>query len=124
MKTTIAILIIVGLTGCAILTFDPVEYDRYITLKMTADAAIPECGTDKINNSVIQLSDLIAHQYVSTSNRSGRVQITTATTEMASLISQLQIRYKEGTPSIGYCQEKLKNISSGATTILHTLGQM
>lgn len=124
MKNTIAMLIIVGLVGCASVTFDPVEYDRYITLKMTADAALPECGTDKINNRVTQLSDLIAHQYVSTSNRSGRGPITTATTEMATLISNLQLRYKEGTPSIGYCQEKLKNISTGATTILHTLGQM
>ena len=124
MKNTIAVLIMVGLVGCASLTFDPVEYDRYVTLKMTADAAIPECGTDKINNSVTQLSDLIAHQYISTLNRSGRGAITDATTEMASLISNLQIRYKEGTPSTGYCQEKLKNISSGASTILHTLGNM
>jgi hypothetical protein len=124
MKRKIAIILLLSLAGCVTLTFDPVEYDRYITLKMVADAAVPECGTDKINTSIDELSALIFHQYVSTSNRSGREQITAATTEMASLIASLQLRYKQGTPSIGYCQEKLKNISTGATSIVQTLGKM
>ena len=124
MNSKIAILIMVSLVSCATLTFDPVEYDRYTTLKMTADAAVIECGTDKIYDSVNVLGNLIAHEYVATSNRTGRGQITAATTEMANLISSLQQRYRDGPPSIGYCQEKLKNISAGATTILQTLGKM
>ena len=124
MKNKIAILLTLSLIGCASLQFDPVEYDRYITVKMISDSAYAECGKPEVVDSINKMSELIGHQYVYTSNRSGRTQITNATTEMAGLISSLQLRYKGTPPSIGYCQEKLKNISAGTTTIVQTLGKM
>ena len=119
------IALILLLTGCSSLTaFDSTEYDRYITIKMTADAAIPECGSAEVKKSIDELGALISHQFVYASYRESRTQIGVATTEIAGLIANLQAKYKTGEPSVGYCQEKLKNISMGTTTILQTLGNM
>ena len=83
--------LILLLAGCSSLTtFDSTEYDRYITIKMTADAAIPECGTAEVKNSIDKLSTLISHQFVYASYRESRTQIGIATTEITGLIANLQ----------------------------------
>jgi len=125
MKNKILVLLLLsGTIGCVGLAFDNLEFDRLINIKILADQAVTECGTDKVKGSIDKLSDLVAHQFVYASNRSSRGQVGIATTELTSLVANLQQRYKLTPPSVTYCQEKLKNISAGTTTIIQTLGNM
>lgn len=117
---------VVMLAGCVSLSFDPKEYDGFVTMKILADEAVKDCGTPKVVDKVNSLQDLITHQTVYSRYRSSRQQITSATTEVYTMIGDLKIRYTDGEmkPSTTYCQEKLKNISQGITNILKTIGTM
>ena len=64
------------------------------------------------------------HQYLYSSYRTGRPQISDASKNLKELVDGLYTRYQSGIPSIGYCQEKLKNVSNGTNIIIKVLGGM
>lgn len=118
-------LVCIGLVGCASLAFDAGEFDRLVSMKIESDRAVMQCGTANAYKSINSLAEMAAHQYVYAQYRSNRQQIDKASTEVSSMIAELNDKYKNGgQPSATYCQVKLADISSGLQTMLKTMGGM
>ncbi len=124
MKKISILMLILSLSACYNLNFDSLEYDRYVTIKQQTDNIISLCGTDSITPKINDLKQSMDHQYLYSSNRQSRPQIATVANELKAMIDGLYTRYQSGTPSKVYCQEKLTNISTGTTAVLHELGRM
>jgi hypothetical protein len=124
MKKKLVIVLTILLSACTNVAFDSLEYDRYITIKEVADHTTTLCGDTNINIVIGSLKTSMDHQYVYSSYRTGRPQIADASKNLKDLVDGLYTRYQSGIPSIGYCQEKLKNVSTGTTLIIKVLGGM
>lgn len=124
MNKTIILLAALTLSGCVSLQFDSLEYDRYISIKETADNAILLCGDSAVLHEVKLLKQSTDHQFLYSSNRSSRPQVATAATNLKTIVDGLYNRYQNGTPTESYCREKLKNVSIGASTVVSTLGRL
>ena len=46
------------------------------------------------------------------------------TKNLKDIVDGLYTRYQKETPSRGYCQEKLKNVSLGSSTVIRALGRL
>ena len=121
---SILIMLILCLPACVSLQFDSLEYDRYITIKEIADTSIQSCNEPTINDRVKELKLLMDHQYLYSFNREARPQVAEAATNLKDIVDKLYNRYKQGQPSVAYCQEKLNNVSLGATTVVRVLGRL
>lgn len=120
----LAIMLVLLLPACTNVAFDSLEYDRYITLKEITDNTAQLCGNSSITLTISTLKKSMDHQYLYSSNRVGRPQVADASKNLKELVDGLYTRYQSGIPSIGYCQEKLKNVSTGTDTIIKVLGGM
>lgn len=111
------------LSACYNITFDPLEYDRYVSIKQLADNAFSECGTPVVVSRINELKQSADHQYLYSSNRANRPHIAHASQELRDIVDGIYARYQTGIPSEVYCQEKLHNISDGTTKIIKELGR-
>lgn len=126
MKKIIILSVLVLMTACYNIQFDSLEYDRYITIKEIADNAIQQCGTPVVIYDISNIKTSMDHQYLYSVNREARPQVASAAASLKELVDGLYNRYASSSepPSIAYCQEKFKNISLGATTVVRTLGRL
>ena len=126
MKKLIVCMFAFVLSACISLSFDPMEYDRYVTLKEQSDQLIPFCADQPyISNQISRMKIAMDHQYIYEQYRGNvRPNVIGASIELKNMIDEMNDRYSKETPSIGYCQEKLRNISLGATVMMRELGRL
>jgi hypothetical protein len=120
------ILISLLLTACASFNFDSTEFNSFITVKEIADNSIKLCGSPAIIPKVQELQRVMDHQFLYSSYREARPDgFIMAATNLKSMIDIMNIRYSgKSVPSVGYCEEKLKDISLGASTIARVVGRL
>lgn len=123
MKKMLILLVILVLPACYNISFDSLEYDRYITIKELADHAATNCADDIALFQISSLKQTMDHQYLYSSNRAGRPRVASATRSLKEIVDGLYESYQQGTPSVLFCQQKTANISSGADIIIKELGK-
>jgi len=124
MKKIFIITSIILLSACVNLQFDSMEYDHYVSIAEMADSAVLLCGSPQVIPEVNRIKEYMDHQYLYSSNRESRPQVSDASKNLKGIIDGLYARYQTGTPSKGYCQEKLRNVSLGSITIVRALGRL
>lgn len=125
MKKILILSAAVLLTACASLQFDALEYDRYITVQEIAQQAQSNCSdTYTIQGQVDELKIAMDHQFSYAQYREAKPQVAEAAKSLKEMIDALHKRYHSDIPTVGYCEEKLKNITLGAQTVARTLGRM
>jgi PBP1b-binding outer membrane lipoprotein LpoB len=112
------------LTGCARLSFDGVEYDRFISINENATQLSASCGKTNIQSDLVLLQKEVNHLNHYEQLRASRKDISLVSNELNSMVNELVARYEKTTPSTTYCIEKLKNITDGSNTILSALGAL
>jgi hypothetical protein len=113
------------LSGCANFVFDPVEFNNMVTVKELTTTAYNQCGTPEAAKPIDQIQRLIDHQLLYSSYREARsVEFNIAIINLKEIADGLSSRYKTEVPSKVYCQEKLKLIASGSSTIARILGRL
>lgn len=128
MKTTLTVLLTTAaLSGCAGLTnsrFDAIEYSRYVDISTSARLAIKQCSdaaSSAVNSRALAVQTDYAIGYSASKVQNKR--ITAAGEELQSLTQELVARYNTQTPSVGYCQLKLGQVSLAAETIATSIGK-
>jgi uncharacterized lipoprotein YajG len=112
------------LTACVNLSYDALEYDRYLSIYEKANNVVSLCGTPAMQQEVSTLKQEMDHQFLYTMYRPSRSHITTAADNLKEIVDGMYIKYQQPiTPSKVYCEEKLRNISDGVTPIITTLGK-
>lgn len=125
MKKILIISVAVLLTACASLQFDALEYDRYITVQEIATQAQQNCAdTYMVQGQVDELKSAMDHQFSYAQYRESKPQVAEAAKSLKEMVDALHKRYHTDVPTVGYCEEKLKNITLGAQTVARTLGRM
>lgn len=114
------------LVGCINLTFDALEFDRYLTIREIAVKANTACDTPDFPLYLGMLKSEVDHQVTYSNYRSGgRPNISSAATELKTIVDGLYDKYKATEePSAEYCRQKTNNISTGAEIIVKELGKL
>lgn len=125
MKTLI-IIPFIFLTGCINLTFDALEFDRYLSIGEIATVATSMCGTTEFPIILSKLKSDVDHQVSYSSHRGGcRPQVAKAANELKDIVDGLYDKYQTNTiPSVEYCKQKTTNISTGSEIIVKELGRL
>lgn len=121
MKTILA-LVVVGLTGCASVSYDPIEYNRYVEIAVTADLSKPLCKS-------FAVVPVVNHLYVTTAlakkhaeNKGLKLESEIAK-ELHVMTIEMKGRYDSGVAvSSQYCHEKLTNIETAANRASIAIG--
>jgi hypothetical protein len=121
----VALLGVLLLVGCANVTFDPNQYDSFITIKETADDAVVNCDKPKvIQQSLADIQTKLKHQLIYAKYRAYMTQMESSIASLLEIVDGAKKQYDSSEPSIAYCTAKMNNISAGATTIFATIGRM
>lgn len=113
------------LSGCANFTFDPVEFNNMVTIKEVTNTAYTQCGAPEVKDSINDIKKLLDHQLLYSSYRESRsVEFNVAIINLKEIADGLYASYTTSTPSVGYCQEKIKLIGSGSSAITRILGRL
>lgn len=121
----VTLLSILLLAGCANVTFDPNQYDSFITIKETADVAASNCNNPKlVQQSLVDLQNKLKHQLIYAKYRAYMTQMESSIASLLEIVDGAKKQYDSSEPSIAYCTAKMDNISAGATTIFATIGRM
>jgi hypothetical protein len=123
MKKILSILAISTLVGCANVTFDSNEFDRYVTIKTISDKAKLKCGTSDVQPYVLAMSDMATHEQVYAQYKWGSSQMLDASTNLNSIITNFNTMLNTTPISKKYCEDKMDNISQGAVRVMQTLGR-
>ena len=125
MKKILSIIAISTLVGCANVTFDSNEFDRYVTIKTISDKAKAQCGVSdvKVQVYVSAMSDMAVHEQVYAQYKWGSSQMLEASTNLTSIITNFNNMITKGPVSKKYCEEKMDNISQGSIRVMQTLGR-
>lgn len=125
MKKILSIIAISTLVGCANVTFDSNEFDRYVTIKTISDKAKQQCGVSdvKVQVYVSAMSDMAVHEQVYAQYKWGSSQMLDASTNLSSIINNFSDMLTKGPVSKKYCEEKMDNISQGSIRVMQTLGR-
>ncbi len=117
---------IIFLSGCINLTFDPIEFDRYLIIAEDATILTPLCGTDEFIPKLNRLKRDVDHQVSYSGYRSnGRPHIAAAANNLKEIVDGLYDSYQSDVvPSIEYCKQKTVNISTGALLLVKELGRL
>lgn len=126
MKNNVIIgIILLTLTACVSLQFDPLEFDRFVTMKELAQEGYMLCGKPGVDQKADQLTSLVRHQNLYAASRTTRNDIRIATQNLTNIIEGLDRRYDDpNPPSITYCREKFDNISNATSIIMSTMGKL
>lgn len=125
MKKILSIIAISTLVGCANVTFDSNEFDRYVTIKTISDKAKAQCGVSdvKVQVYVSAMSDMAVHEQIYAQYKWGSSQMLDASTNLSSIINNFSDMLTKGPVSKKYCEEKMDNISQGSIRVMQTLGR-
>ena len=122
MKKIIFTIMLVAMIGCSNITFDGLQYDRYISLHETASKLKEQCGHPLMKNKIQDLKLHTDHMNMYAKLRSNSPEVLVVTDSLTSMVDEMNSRYAESAPSVAYCQEKLNNIAAGSHTVAATLG--
>jgi hypothetical protein len=120
-------LLALALTGCANLTnnqFDDTEYSRYVDVATHSRLLQAKCDNlpnGAVDPALLHREAIYAVAYSSLKAQNQRV--TAAGAELRSLTKELSDRYMVTTPSVGYCQLKLGQITVAAEAIATSIGK-
>jgi excinuclease UvrABC ATPase subunit len=120
------LLTLLVLSGCSSLAFDPVQFDRLVSVSERAEKMIGSCKKPDVIDAqtTVLLSD-VSHMKSYANHRSKSPEISNSINTLHSLILELSSRYTpKESPSVLYCQEKLENISKTAGAISDTIGRL
>lgn len=116
---------LVLLTGCSQVTFDSLEFDRYVTITETAAQIKKSCSkSEAVRSELKHLVKKVEHMNRYATLREPREEVKEATILLTGLVREIDVRYTENmAPSEFYCVEKLSTIETAAETISKTLGR-
>lgn len=124
---TVLVTLVIFLTGCASLAFDPVEYDRFVTIATTAELGKSVCSTPlnvpQITNHLAVLAKLAVNN-AKYRNKKAEEKMATEIFDMA---IELQSKYGKNenfafVASKTYCETKMTNISDAAVIAAKATG--
>lgn len=122
MKKLLFMMVLLTTTACSNITFDGLQYDRYVFLTEDAVSLQKQCGTPGMKRSLIDFKKDINHMNSYAMYRSNSPEVLKVTNTLSKMVDDLVARYNDGEPSIAYCKEKLGNIADGAKVVASTLG--
>lgn len=125
-KSLLIMTVAVTLSGCINLSFDSLEYDRYILLKEKTDIMQTQCESPDIKQQISDLKYQVDHQVRYSSYRKAtREHISESALSLKQMVDKFDMMYKSDTkPSTEYCKQKLENISTGLQLILQEVGKL
>lgn len=123
MVKIICAILVAGLVGCATITFDPVEYDQWISVSYMANQAIRLCDQPEagVGVKVLLMQVEYAKMYSSSKNHNNR--IAKAASVIEELSNALGTRYETVVPSAAYCKLKITEIETAARMVAETLSK-
>jgi len=127
MKLFAGTALVLMLTGCSTITFDGLQFDRYVGVVEKTTLLQPLCSDKKsetaLRAGLADLKQWTDHMDMYAQFRANTPEVKNSTAHIASMVTELSNRYKNNNiPSVAYCEEKLGNIKDGAKTITATLG--
>lgn len=123
MKKFLLIAVIASSVGCSTITYDALQYDRFITLQEQIEQIKPYCGQPEMAYKVKKLKEQTDHMQRYAVHRINAPEVARSTTAIADMVGELSAQYKtEDGASSAYCQIKLDNIYAGVNTIISGLG--
>lgn len=124
MKKLLISSVVFFIAGCSSITFDSLNYDRYLTLYELSNQMKTQCEDPVyIRSYMNEIKPKIDHMALYSKLRSGTPEVAKVAATVASLVDELGQKYQDDkTPSVGYCREKLESISAASYTIASTLG--
>lgn len=109
-------------SGCAV-TFDGLEFDRYVTLHEHAVKLRGECGSPYFAADLASFKKQVDHIQNYNNYRRSAGDMAKATNEVASMTNGLYNQIQNGNePSVSYCQVKVDNLIDATNLISTTLG--
>lgn len=120
------ILISIFLAGCSALpvAFDSTEYDMFATLNVIATETKPHCSVPtQVRDAIGTMSFLSSKLVIYTKHKANNVDAAVLAAETNSMIKEIQMRYNNETPSVGYCKEKLDNVAEATERALMAIGR-
>lgn len=122
MKYIIYLSVIMAAVGCSNITFDGLQYDRYVSLVEDSARLKHSCGAPGFKRHLEELKSHTDHMKMYASLRSNSPEVLATTDHLAGMVDELYTKYQTSDPSNAYCFEKLDMISAGAKTVAATLG--
>lgn len=122
MKILIYSLVAISLIGCSNITFDGLQYDRYVSLVEDSAKLKEMCDEPGFRKHLDELKADANHMQMYASFRSNSPEVLSSTNHLSGMVDELYTKYQTGNPSKAYCVEKLDMISAGAKTVAATLG--
>lgn len=126
MKTYL-IALLVFLSGCASLKYDPVEYDRFVTISTTAELGKDLCSSPM--DVIPVASHLVVLSKLAVNNAKYRTKVNEEkmATEIYEMTKELRSKYGVNenvafVASKGYCEIKMTNISVAAKIAAQAVG--
>ena len=111
------------ITSCATISFDALEYDRFISIQEKAISMKQLCGTPDIQLAITQLKQDMDHQYTYEMYRAIKPIIADASKNLKDIIDNFYLTSKDKPTSMIYCTQKLDNISIGSQLLIKELGK-
>jgi len=112
-------------TGCSRITFDGLQYDRFVTIYEVASDLQTKCADPSaIRKDTQSIKQYVQHMATYAEFRSNSPEIQRSSKALLDMVREFSDKYTEGStpPSVPYCTEKMNNIASGAKLIASTLG--
>ena len=114
--------LVLFLTACSNLHYDPVEYNNLINIKETINEI--SCDTGNVSNKVKHLKSLTDHQYLYVSGRSNRDEVYQSIKLVKGLVDDMYLQYSSQHPTVTYCDNKVKLIDTNINIIIKGIGEL
>lgn len=111
--------------GCSRITFDGLQYDRFVTIYEVATDLQTKCSDPiAIRKDTQSIKNYVKHMATYAEFRSNSPEIQRSSKALLDMVQEFSDKYVDGVtpPSVPYCTEKMNNIASGAKLIAATLG--
>lgn len=111
--------------GCSRITFDGLQYDRFVTIYEVASDLQTKCSDPSaIRKDTQSIKNYVKHMATYAEFRSNSPEIQRSSKALLEMVQEFSDKYVDGAtpPSVPYCTEKMNNIASGAKLIASTLG--
>lgn len=124
LKKIIIGVMFVTLSACSSITFDAMQFDRYVSLNEKATVLQNYCNDPAyIKSQLPDFQNLALHMAAYAKYRVSSPEVNKVTDSLSVMVIEFTARYQGGNvPSEAYCTEKLSNIAAGSNTVAATLG--
>lgn len=123
MKKILCMIMFLALSSCSVITYDSLQYDRFITLQEKLEQLKLNCGKFEAVAKVKELKGYVDHMDRYAAHRIGAPEVASATASINLMVLELASQYDaNNSPTSAYCQVKVDNINAGVSTIISALG--